>query len=338
MGPTASQCRDPVEVRLFPNSRRPGIGLRPRTEAQRPLLSQHARHCPVLEAGSATGFLIHAPLAENESFYVSYEGEGRYRFAYALSATAGKWEPIFSVAFQLPIGGVGTIKEEVTMGVPSTQESRNLALLTARMFIAVDDLGTPAGAVTLRGAWSFQTPPGWDTLYTPIFNMIERPAAPMLVVRVETDWYPHDSEFRYVLQPGEGFSASHGMPIGQVLFVPRETVVFRDGTEEEIAARRTAKEAFHREKNAVTQKTPYGLEYSPHYLRTSRLHHAGVASSGDRALDVMPRAASAPPASVHSSVAAAGAVPEPPPVPKVGRNAPCPCGSGFKFKKCHGAA
>jgi len=24
--------------------------------------------------------------------------------------------------------------------------------------------------------------------------------------------------------------------------------------------------------------------------------------------------------------------------PKVGRNAPCPCGSGKKYKKCHGAA
>lgn len=338
MGPTASKCRDPVEVRLFPNARRPGIGLRPRTEAQRPLLPQHARHCPVLEAGSATGFLVHAPLAENESFYVSYDGEGRYHFAYSLNASAGKWEQIFSVAFQLPIGGVGAIKEDVTMRVPSTPESRNLALLTARMFIAVDDLGTPAGAVTLRGAWNFQTPPGWDTLYTPIFNMIERPVAPMLVVRVETDWYPHDSEFRYVLQPGEGFSASHSMPIGQVLFVPRETVVFRDGTEEEGATRRTAKETFHREKSAVTQKTPYGLQYSPHYLRTSRLQNARVTSLEDRALDVSPHSASAPPVSVHSSVGAASAVVEPLTAPKVGRNAPCPCGSGFKFKKCHGAA
>jgi hypothetical protein len=26
----------------------------------------------------------------------------------------------------------------------------------------------------------------------------------MLVVRVETDWYAHQTEFRYVLQPGEG--------------------------------------------------------------------------------------------------------------------------------------
>ncbi|HET9200150.1 MAG TPA: SEC-C metal-binding domain-containing protein [Dehalococcoidia bacterium] len=24
--------------------------------------------------------------------------------------------------------------------------------------------------------------------------------------------------------------------------------------------------------------------------------------------------------------------------PKVGRNDPCPCGSGRKYKKCHGAA
>jgi uncharacterized protein YecA (UPF0149 family) len=25
-------------------------------------------------------------------------------------------------------------------------------------------------------------------------------------------------------------------------------------------------------------------------------------------------------------------------IPKVGRNDPCPCGSGKKYKKCHGAA
>ena len=109
----------------------------------------------------------------------------------------------------------------------------------ARMFVVPEDLGTPAGAVTLRGAWNFQTPPGWDAVYTPIFNMIERPVAPMLVIRVETDWYVHyATEFRYVLQPGETISASHSLPIGQVFFVPREKIILRDGsTEAEIAAR-----------------------------------------------------------------------------------------------------
>ncbi|MBV8841955.1 MAG: SEC-C domain-containing protein [Bryobacterales bacterium] len=28
---------------------------------------------------------------------------------------------------------------------------------------------------------------------------------------------------------------------------------------------------------------------------------------------------------------------KPPALPKVGRNDPCPCGSGKKYKKCHGA-
>ena len=60
--------------------------------------------------------------------------------------------------------------------------------------------------------------------------MIERPVAPMLVVRVETDWYAHETEFRYVLQAGEGISVSPTLPIGQVFFVPREEVTFRDCT------------------------------------------------------------------------------------------------------------
>ena len=154
------------------------------------------------------------------------------------------------------------------------------------MFISQDDLGTPAGAVTLRGAWNFQTPEGWDTLYTPVFNMIERPIAPMLVIRVETDWYVHDSEFRYVLQPGETISAAHSLPIGQVIFVPREEITFRDGTQEEIAARHQSSQAFYDEKARTKVKTPYGVEYSPHYQRTSRRRtttEKGEDSAGDAA-------------------------------------------------------
>ena len=94
--------------------------------------------------------------------------------------------------------------------------------------------------------------------------------APMLVVRVETDWYAHETEFRYVLQPGEGIPGAHNMPIGQVFFVPRETVTLRDCTEEELAAVRAAKKEFAREKAAATISTPHGLQYSPHYARQSR--------------------------------------------------------------------
>jgi hypothetical protein len=140
----------------------------------------------------------------------------------------------------------------------------------ARTFIVPEDLGTPPGALALRGATNFQTPPGWDTVYTPVFNMIERPIAPMLVVRVETDWYAHETEFRYVLQPGESISATHSMPIGQAFFVPREEISFRDCTEEEVQAINRSAEKFSREKAGLKLTTAYGLQYSPHYLRQSR--------------------------------------------------------------------
>src|SRR6266849_926059 len=255
-----------MEVRLLPNSRRPGVGLQPRREATRPLLPQHARHCPVLEAGSALGFMVYAPLEPKESLYIEHEGEGRYKFVYYLQTQDGQRTPLFQVTMTLSVGGVGMVKEEVTfVGAPVL--SREAALAVARVFLVPEDMGTPPGAIALRGATNFQTPSGWDTVYTPIFNMIERPVAPMLVVRVETDWYAHETEFRYVLQPGEGVSASHNMPIGQVFFVPREEITMRDCTNEELEEIRRSKEEFAREKETQKIMTPHGLNYSPHYLR-----------------------------------------------------------------------
>jgi hypothetical protein len=170
----------------------------------------------------------------------------------------------------LPIGSMGVIKEEIVFTTPNPPIGLEEASRVARTFIVPEDLGTPPGALSLRGSTNFQTPPGWDTVYTPVFNMIERPVAPMLVVRVETDWYAHETEFRYVLQPGEGISATHSMPIGQVFFVPREETTFRDCTEEELGAIKQSADTFSREKAAFKIATPYGMEYSPHYLRQSR--------------------------------------------------------------------
>ena len=259
-----------MEVRLYPNSRRPGVGLKPRREGQRPLLPQHARHCPVLEAGSALGFLVYPPLESHESFHLAFMGDGRYEFTYFLSGPGGKWEPLFMLAVTLPVGGVGMITEDVAFTVPDPPISREEAMRVARAFIVPEDLGTPTGALSLRGATNFQTPQGWDTVYTAVFNMIERPSAPVLVVRVETDWYAHETEFRYVLQPGEGISATQSMPIGQVFFVPREEIIMRDCTAEELEAihRSAAEFASHKAANKLV--TGYGMAYSPHYLRQSR--------------------------------------------------------------------
>jgi len=271
----------PMEVTLFPNPRRPGIGLRPKKEAQRPLLPQHARLCPVLEAGSSLGALVYPSLAKNEQIQIGYEGEGVYHLGYAVNATGNRWDQLFTVTYRLAVGGIGLRTEEVKLNVPETPGFKETAKIMARMFIVPDDIGTPAGAVTLRGAYNFKTPPGWDTVYSSVLNQIERPIAPMLVIRVETDWHVHDSEFRYVLAPGETMSLSHSLPIGQVFFVPREEITFRDGTEQETTERQKAGKQFFDEKATHKIKTPYGLEYSPHYQRKSREANKAAASASD---------------------------------------------------------
>ena len=259
-----------MEVCLFPNSARPGIGQKPRREAQRPLLSQHARHCPVLEAGSAMGFLVFAPLEPYESYYVGYEGDGRYQFVYYLTPPDGSPQAMFTVTMSMPVGSIGAMREDVQFHRDDVPLNREQSLLLLRQLIIPQDLGTPPGALALRGATNFQTPAGWDTVYTPIFNMIERPVAPMLIVRVETDWYAHETEFRYVLQPGEGISGSHTIPIGQVVFVPREEITLRDCTEGELKLIRESQDNFARQKAAHRMTTAYGMTYSPHYSQKSR--------------------------------------------------------------------
>ena len=258
-----------MDVRLIPNSRRPGVGLKPKREGTRPLLSEHARHCPVLEAGSAMGFMVYAPLEPKESLYLEYEGEGRYKFVYYLTTQDGARAPIFQVTMSLSAGGVGMVKEEVTFVGPPML-SREAALAVMRVFLVPEDMGTPPGAIALRAATNFRTPPGWDTVYTPIFNHIERPVAPMLVVRVETDWYAHETEFRYVLQAGEGLTLEHSIPIGQALFVPREDVNLLDATPADLQDFEERRQEFAKKKAATVQTTSYGLSYSPQYLRQSR--------------------------------------------------------------------
>ena len=107
-----------MEVRIYSNLSRPGVGLKPKSEGQRPLLPQHARHCPVLEAGSALGFLAHPPLNPDEAYYVEYRGDGCYEFRYFVRNPAGAWGPVFSVTWTLPMGSIGMMREEVALASP----------------------------------------------------------------------------------------------------------------------------------------------------------------------------------------------------------------------------
>ena len=144
--------------------------MKPRRENQRPLLPQHARHCPVLEAGSGLGFMVYPALEPHESYHVEFDGEGQYQFTYLQTASGGKWQPIYTLKMVLPFGGIGMIKEQVEFHVPNPPFAPEDAKQVTRAFIVPEDLGTPQGAVTLRGNINFRTPDGWDTIYTPVFN------------------------------------------------------------------------------------------------------------------------------------------------------------------------
>jgi len=52
--------------------------------------------------------------------------------------------------------------------------------------------------------------------------------------------------------------------------VPREEISLRDCTSEELEAIRLSKVEFAQQKAAQKITTPYGLQYSPHYLRQTR--------------------------------------------------------------------
>src|SRR5262245_48455941 len=116
-----------MEVTLFPNPRRPGIGLKPKKEAQRPLLPQHARLCPVLEAGSSLGALVYPSLSEKEQFQIGFEGEGVYHFGYSMNPTGAKWEQLFTVTYRLAMGGIGMRTEDVKLYVPETPGFKDVA-------------------------------------------------------------------------------------------------------------------------------------------------------------------------------------------------------------------
>src|SRR5687767_14607916 len=88
-----------------------------------------------------------------------------------------------------------------------------------------------------------------------------------LAVRVETDWYAHGTEFRYVLQPGDIFHVTPTQPIGQVFFLPREEPTLREGTPEELAEFTRQRDTFDDEKARDQLTAPYGLRYSPLYQK-----------------------------------------------------------------------
>ena len=88
----------------------------------------------------------------------------------------------------------------------------------------------------------------------------------------------------------------------------------------------------------MTRPAPQRRAAAPMMLNEPKAEPVGAFASAPRAVGGAGRLPGAPaaPARVGGDDAPVQTVRRD--EPKVGRNDPCPCGSGKKYKKCHGAA
>jgi len=263
------------DVVMLANQYRPHAGRAPHSERNRPLLPAHARHCPALEAGSGCGLLVYPSLEAGESNQIRYGADGSYLLSFFRDNAKGAPIHLFSLRFAMPAGGTGIWSEEIvhfdrTAGI---DEAAVFALRDA--ILRTGSLGVPPGAVGLRGAQYFRTPHGWDTVFTAVLNQPQRPLVACFTARVETDWYANETEFRYLLQPGDVLSALGTTPIGQVFYVPWEPVTLREAAPDEAAAFRGEQTRFNGRKADSRVLSSFGLVYDSAYrLESARRRDA----------------------------------------------------------------
>src|SRR5262249_18001337 len=212
---------------------------------------------------SAIGYLVYPALRMDEALQIAY-AHSKYQVTYSRERKPGQWEDIFQLTFTLRVGSYSA-----DLAVKAGDEAPTDAEVNDPRPASVlpHPFGQPPGGVALRGSVDFRTPQGWDTVYAAVINEISPPTLSVLTVRVETDWYAHSTEFRYVLQPGDMIHVTATQPIGQVFFMPREEPTLREATKEELAEFSRRQDAFEQEKAADQLTAPYGLRYSPAYQK-----------------------------------------------------------------------
>ncbi|MBM3140560.1 MAG: hypothetical protein FJZ92_10280 [Chloroflexi bacterium] len=269
-----------MRVTIVPNQRRPGVGKLPVPENRRAWLPQQARFCPVLEDASRSGFLVYPPLATNESFQVRLLEHHVFRLSFFIEDESGTSRRVAVIDYQPAAGTGGVDAQDVRFVEPAAPIDENDAL--ALFDALTTNVNSPPGGIGIRGAYDFVTPEGWDTIYLGVLNEQQRPHVPTLTARVETDWYAQNTEFRYVLAPGDVLSAAGSAPVGQVLFVPREEMELHAASEEEVARFQEAGRRYWAERATKQRVTNFGALYTYHYRELQKARRgAGRSTAGE---------------------------------------------------------
>ncbi|MBT5774572.1 MAG: hypothetical protein HOH95_09375 [Dehalococcoidia bacterium] len=268
-----------VQVRLIANPLRPGVGRPPAREKRRAFLPQHARLIPVIEEANKLGLLVFPPLSDNESVQIHARDDDVLAITMYVGDDYGQRSRAFvaEVTRSAGAGGIGSC--EITIlddhaGFDEASAGQVLDALTA-------GINAVPGTVGLRGTQNFITPEGWDTVYTSVLNDLQRPMAGMISTRVETDWLPHETEFRYALEGGDVLSLVGSGPIGQVFFVPRTDVTVGEASEEEARRFVETQRALGAAAAQIAKKTKYGGGFSYQYQEAQASRRRGDVGAGD---------------------------------------------------------
>jgi hypothetical protein len=220
------------------------------------------------------GLLVYPPLRDGESYQVAYVDDGHYELTFFRAR-----KPVFTFASKPAGGGGGAgLSELVRFNEAGGVPREEVAKLASALVI---NLHTPIGGVGLRGSHDFATPEGWDTIYTGVLNDVRRPTMPSLSVRVETDWFRQPTEFRYVLQKGDSISAEAHVPVGQVIFVPREEVTLTLASDDEGVQFERERQEYWARKPEYERHAAYGSPNDRQYQEERRGHRAEGEASED---------------------------------------------------------
>lgn len=176
---------------------------------------------------------MYPPLHPNEAIEVVLLDDGSFRFSLSSTDPEGESAEVFSVVIGGSAGWGGLGKVVATKDERSSITRGEIDQLVGAMSTNV--MPGTAAQFGFLGAHNFITPEGWNSLCVSPFNDPRDDGIPCLNCLIETDWYPQNTEFRFAFKRGESIRFTHDTPIGQVVFVPRETVTLVGAPSQETA-------------------------------------------------------------------------------------------------------
>lgn len=245
-----------MDLKILPTYRRRGVGRRPERAPAPELSLGPSSLRPAMEAATQTGVLIYPPLHAEEAIEVQFLDTGDFVVTLLSLGPDRKHHPIFrmKIGGSAGWGGLGN-REVVYLDPRASVDTAEVGLLVDA--ITTNVMPGSAGQFGFLAAYNFITPDGWNSLCMMPLNRLRHDGIPSMSCFVETDWYPQNTEFRFVFEHGETLVFTRDTPLGQVVFLPRTTVRLLDAESRESTALGTRETEFGTELDVIAMPAGY---------------------------------------------------------------------------------